>query len=101
MSSKQFCLDGFEEKTSETWKESEIIITDFVKLEVEEDISTERGHYRRNIKTNDGTRNKKKIVVKCLIFKDRSRILNTCRQKMLFKEKIFLNKNFGGDSQYS
>ena len=67
----------------------------------EKDISIEREHHTRNIQRNDGTSNKKKIiVVKFLNFKDKSRILNTFRQEILSKEKIFVNEDFGGDSQH-
>ena len=51
MSWKQFCPDGSEEETGEIWEEIENIITDFVTLEVEENISIERVHHRRNIRT--------------------------------------------------
>ena len=39
-------FDGFEEETNETWEESEIKITDFVKekLGIEEEILIERAH---------------------------------------------------------
>ena len=70
------------------------------KVRNEEDISIERAHHTRNIQRNDGTRNKKIIVVKFLNFKDKSRILNTHRQEMLFMEKIFVNEDFGGDNQH-
>ena len=47
-----------------------------------------------------GARNKiETIIVNFLNFKDKSKILNTFRQEMLFKEKIFENKDFRGDSQ--
>ena len=73
-------FDGFEEETNETWEESEIIITDFVKekLGIEEEILIERAHRTEKIQKNDGTRNRKRtIVVKFLNFKDKSRILHT------------------------
>ena len=40
------CFDGFQEKTNETWEESESILTDFVKekLGIEEYIFIERAH---------------------------------------------------------
>ena len=50
MSWKQFCPDGSEEETGEIWEEIENI-TDFVTLDVEENISIERVHHRRNIHT--------------------------------------------------
>ena len=95
---------GFKKNNNnKTWEESEDIITDFLKekLGVKEDISIERAHHMGNIQRNDGTRNKNKIiVVKFNNFKDKSRVINTYRQKILFKEKIFLNNDFGGDSQH-
>ena len=58
------------------------------KLGIEEDISIERAHRTGKIQRNDGTRNKKKtIVVKFLNFKDKSRNLNTSKEKKLRKEK--------------
>ena len=52
------------------------------KLNIEEDILTERVHRTGKIQRNDGTRNRKRtIVVKFLNFKDKSRILHTYREK--------------------
>ena len=85
-----FLFDLFQEETNEKWEESENIITNFVKekLGIEEDISIERAHRTGKIQRNDGTRNKKKtIVVKFLNFKDKSRNLNTSKEKKLRKEK--------------
>ena len=82
------CFDGFQEETSKTWEESESIITDFVKEKwgIKEDISIiERAYHGRNIQINKRTRNKKE---KCLNFKDKSRILNAYRQKMLLKKSF-------------
>ena len=79
-------FDGFQEETNETWEESESIITDFVKekLGIEEDILIERAHQKGKIQRNYGTRNRKRrIVVKFLNFKDKSRILHTYREKKL------------------
>ena len=90
-------FDGFQEKTNETWEESESIVTDFVKekLGIQEDTLIERAHRTGKIQRNDGTRNKKRtIVVKFLNFKDQSRILHTYREKKLGKEKIFINEDF-------
>ena len=90
-------FDGFQEKTNETWEESETIVTDFVKekLGIQEDTLIERAHRKGKIQRNDGTRNKKRtIVVKFLNFKDQSRILHTYREKKLWKEKIFINEDF-------
>ena len=90
-------FDGFQEKTNETWEESESIVTDFVKekLGIQEDTLIERAHRKGKIQRNDGTRNKKRtIVVKFLNFKDQSRILHTYREKKLWKEKIFINEDF-------
>ena len=59
------------------------------KVRNKEDISIERAHRTKNIPRNNGTRNKKKIiVVKFLNFKKKS------------KEKIFVYEDFGGDSQH-
>ena len=90
------CFDGFQEGTNKTGKESESFITDFVKekLGIEEDISIERAHCTGKIQRNDGTRNKKRtIAVKILNFKDKSRVLNTYREKKLWKKKIFVNED--------
>ena len=79
-------FDGFQEETNETWEETESIITDFVKekLGIEEDILIERAHQKGKIQRNYGTRNRKRrIVVKFLNFKDKSRILHTYREKKL------------------
>ena len=94
------CFDRIEKDPNETWEESESIITDFVKekLRIEEDIAIERAHRKGNthhIHRNDDTRSKKKtVVVKILSFKDKSRILHTCREKKLWKEEIFVIKDF-------
>ena len=71
------------------------------KLGIEEDISIERAHRTGKIQRNDGTRNKKKtIVVKFLNFKDKSRNLNTSKEKKLRKEKNISKRGFsGGQSQ--
>ena len=95
------CFDGFQEKTNETWEESERIITDFVKekLRIEEGILIERAHHTGKIRRNDGTRNRKRtIVVKFLNFKEKSRILHTYREKKLWKEKIFVNEDFSEET---
>ena len=89
-------FDGFQEAT-ETCGENESIITDFVKekLGIEEDILIERAHRAVKIQRNDGTRNRKRtIVVKFPNFKDKSRILHNYREKKLWKEKVFVNKDF-------
>ena len=94
-------FDGFQEKTNETWEESESIVTDFVKekLGIQEDTLIERAHRKGKIQRNDGTRNKKRtIVVKFLNFKDQSRILHTYREKKLWKEKIFINEDFSEET---
>ena len=73
-------FDGFQEEISETYKETESIITDFVKekLGIEGDILIEGANRTGKIQRNDGTRNRKRtIVVKFLNFKDESRILHT------------------------
>ena len=59
------CFDGFQEEINETWQESESIITDFVKekLEIEEDILTERAHSTGKIQINDGERTRKRTIV--------------------------------------
>ena len=90
-------FDGFQEETTETCGENESIITDFVKekLGIEEDILIERAHRAVKIQRNDGTRNRKRaIVVKFPNFKDKSRILHNYREKKLWKEKVFVNKDF-------
>ena len=77
---------GFQEETNETWEEGESILTNFVKekLGIEEDILIERVHQKGKIQRNYGTRNRKRrIVVKFLNFKDKSRILHTYREKKL------------------
>ena len=91
------CFDGIEKDPNETREESESIITDFVKekLGIEEDIAIERAPRKGKIHRNDGTRNKKRTaVMKILSFKDKSRILHTCREKKLWKEEIFVIKDF-------
>ena len=57
-------FDGFQEETNETWEESESI-TNFVKekLGIEEDISIERAHHTGKIQRNNGTRNRKRIII--------------------------------------
>ena len=95
-------FDGFQEENNEIREQSESFITDFVKenLGIEEVISTERAHHTGKIQRNDGTK-KRAIVVKILNFKNKSRILRTYKEKKLWKEGIFVNKDFfGGDSQY-
>ena len=90
-------FDGFQEETNEMWEESESIITNFVKekLRIEEDILIERAHRTEKIQINDETRNSKRtIVVRFLNFKDKSRILQTYREKKLWKEKVFVNEDF-------
>ena len=98
-------FDGFQEETNETWEESESIITFFVKekVEIEEDILTERAHRTGKIRRNDGTKNRKiTIVVKFLNFKEKSRSLLTYREKKLWKAKnLWKREFFGGDSKYS
>ena len=94
---RNLCFDGIEEDPNEIWEESESIITDFVKekLGIEENIAVERAHRKGKIHRNDGTRNKKRtVVVKILSFKNKSRILHTYREKKLWKEEIFLIKDF-------
>ena len=94
-------FDGFEEETNETWEESEIIITDFVKekLGIEEEILIERAHHTEKIQKNDGTRHRKRtIVVKFLNFKDKSRILHTYREKKLWKENVFVSEDFSAET---
>ena len=94
-------FDGFQEKTNETWEESESIVTDFVKekLGIQEDTLIERAHRTGKIQRNDGTRNKKRtFVVKFLNFKDQSRILHTYREKKLWKEKVFINEDFSEET---
>ena len=94
-------FDGSQEETNETWEESESIITDFMeeKLGIEKDISIERAHCIGNIQRNDSTRNKTKtIAVNFLNFKDNSRILVTYREKKLWKEKIFVSKDFSEET---
>ena len=45
------------------------------------------------------TRNRKRtIVVKFLNFKGKSRILHTYREKKLWKEKLFVNKDFSEET---
>ena len=69
------------------------------KLGIEDDISIERTHHTGKIQRNDSTRNKKRTtVVKFLSFKDKSRILNTYREKKLWKEKIFVNQDFSEET---
>ena len=90
-------LTEFQKETNEKWEESKSFKKDYMKekLGIEDDISIERTHHTRRIQRNDGTRNKKRtIVVKFLSFKDKSRILNTYREKKLWKEKIFVNQDF-------
>ena len=94
-----FLFDEFQEETNEKWEESENIITNFVKekLGIKEDISIERAHRTGKIQRNDGTRNKKKtIVAKFLNFKDKSRNLNTSKEKKLRKEKNICKRGFSG-----
>ena len=94
-------FDGFQEETNETWEESESIITFFVKekVEIEEDILTERAHRTGKIQRNDGTKNRKRtILVKFLNFKEKSRILHTYREKKLWKEKVFVNEDFSEET---
>ena len=65
------------------------------KLGIEEDILIKRAHCTGKIQRNDRTRNRKRtIVMKFLNFKDKSIILHTCREKKLWKEKIFVNEDF-------
>ena len=69
------------------------------KLGIEEDILIEKAHRTGKIQRNDGTRNRKRtIIVKFLNFKDKSRILHTYREKKLWKEKIFVNKDFSEET---
>ena len=69
------------------------------KLGTEEDILIERAHQKGKIQRNYGTRNRKRrIVVKFLNFKDKSRILHTYREKKLWKEKVFVNENFSEET---
>ena len=79
-------FDGFQEEINETWKESESIVTDFVKEElgIEEDILIERAHHTGKIQRIDGRANRKRtIAVKFLNFKNKSRVLHTFRAKKL------------------
>ena len=92
---------GFQEETNETWEEGESILTNFVKekLGIEEDILIERVHRTGKIQRNDGTRNRKRtIVVKFIDFKDKSGIRHTYSEKKLWKEKIFINKDFSEET---
>ena len=68
------------------------------KLEIEEDSLIERAHRTGKIQRNDGTRNRKRIVVKFPNFKDKSRILHTYREKKLWKEKVFVNEDFSEET---
>ena len=59
------------------------------KLGIEEDILIERAHRKGKIQRNDGTRNiKRRIVVKFLNFKNKSRILLTYREKKLGRKQF-------------
>ena len=92
---------GFQEKTNETWEESERIITDFgkEKLGIEEDILIERAYRTGKVRRNNGTRNRKgTIVVKFPNFKDKSRILHTYREKEAMEGKTFVNEDFSGET---
>ena len=69
------------------------------KLGIEEDILIERAHCTGKIQRNDGTTNRRTIIiVKFHNFKDKSRILHTYREKMLRKEKIFVNEFFSKEA---
>ena len=58
------------------------------KLGIKEDILIERAHRTEKIERNDGTINRNTtIVVKFLSFKGKSRMLQTYREKKLWKEK--------------
>ena len=62
-------------------------------LGIEEDILTEKAY--RKIQRNDHTRNRKRtIVAKFLDSKDKSKILQTFRDKKLWTEKIFVKEDF-------
>ena len=51
------------------------------------------------IQRNDGTRNRKRtIIVKFLSFKDKLKIAHTCREKKLWKEKIFIKEDFSKET---
>ena len=51
------------------------------------------------IQRNDGTRNRKRtIIVKFLSFKDKLKIARTCREKKLWKEKIFIKEDFSKET---
>ena len=51
------------------------------------------------IERNDGTRDRKrKIVVKFLSFKEKLKIAHTCREKKLWKEKIFIKEDFSEET---
>ena len=94
-------FNGFQEEANEKWEESESIITDFVKekLGIEENILIERARRTGKIQRNDGTRNRKRtIFVKFLNFKNKSRIPYSYREKKLWKEKVFVNKDFSEET---
>ena len=59
-------FDEFQEESNETWEESESIITDVVKkkLWIEEGILIDRAHRTGTIQINDGTRNRKRTILK-------------------------------------
>ena len=95
------CFDGFQEKTDETWEESESIITDFVKekLGIEEDILIERAHRTGKVQRDDDTRNRKEnIAVKFLNFKDKSKVLHTYIEKEAMEGKTFVNEDFSREA---
>ena len=73
------------------------------KLGIQEDILIERVDYTGKIQRNDRTKNRKKtIVVRFLNFKDKSRVLQTFKDKKLWKEKYLCKREFFGvDSQHS
>ena len=55
-------------------------------LGIEEHILIAKAHRTGKIERNDKTRNRKRtIAVKFINFKDKSRILHTCREKKLWK----------------
>ena len=71
------------------------------KLGVEEDITIEGTYHTMNIQANEGTKNKKKIVVKSLSFRQVkvSKYIQI-KNAVLFLKKL-LNKNFRGGSRHS
>ena len=95
------CFDGFQEKTNETWDQSESIIIHFVKekLGIEEDILIERAHRTGKVQRNDDTRNRKgTIAVKLLNFEVKSRILYAYIEKEAMEGKTFVNEDFSGET---